>query len=370
MGGKMTSEAKVAVIGGGIVGLSVAYALHRRGTEAVVFDPTPGAGQSAGSSRIFRHQHEDATLTAFAATSRGLWNRWEDDLGVPLVAAGGTILAAPAAVIEERAAQFAAVGLDYRLVDRDQQRAILPVLAPPTDVALLDPRGGAIHAAAAIGALAGALSANIVRESVEGCFEREGKAVLVTPSGPQRFERVVVAAGVDTPALARQLGVEIVSEVLWHVRVSYPIVEREGLDLACWQDRSETYGERVYGTPVPDQSAFAVGLTGEGDDLKIGENGLIANPEKLDQIVKRISAYVKQALPGLGETIVGYRLCPSVSLPGGADDFRAWTSGAFSFVAGGNLFKMAPLLGEQLAGVCVGEELDERLVPAILDSDN
>jgi sarcosine oxidase len=361
--GKMTSKSAVAIVGGGIVGLATGYALRRRGVEVAVFDPTPGMGQSAGTSRIFRHQHEDASLIPLAREARETWDQWGDELGTQLLGANGTLLAATRDVLEQRANQLESAGLDYLFADRARQCAALPQLRPPTEIALLDQRGGVIYAAQAIAALCGALRGNIQSEHVEGCYEQAGEAVLLTGSGEHRFPQAIIAAGTGTPALAGEIGLTVSTKVEWHARISYPIAAGVAIVPACWQDRSGVYGESVYGTPVPDEGAFAIGLTSEGDDLAITPEGLIENPRDLKQIVDRTTEYVRQAFPGLQADPCAYRLCPSTSLPGGADDLRVWTRGPFRCVGGGNLFKVAPALADRLADAIVGGRLPDRLLP-------
>jgi hypothetical protein len=67
------------------------------------------------------------------------------------------------------------------------------------------------------------------------------------------------------------------------------------------------------------------------------------------------------------------RLCKTSILPWGADAFAVWRTGGVRVLAGANLFKFAPLLGELLAedGVeqlspdqRLGRTVTERAAPA------
>ncbi len=67
----------IAVVGAGIVGLSTAFALRRRGIAVRIYERGEiGGGQSAGGTRIFRLNHVDRRLVALACTARELWLGW------------------------------------------------------------------------------------------------------------------------------------------------------------------------------------------------------------------------------------------------------------------------------------------------------
>jgi len=355
----MSVSPTVGVIGGGIVGLSTAYALTEKGAQVTLFDPNPGEGQSAGESRIFRHQHEDARLIGFAKRSRELWAEWADRLGRQLISEGGSILAGDDSLVRARAKSLERLGIPYRILDRRQQAEAFPQFGPATDLALLDPGGGAIYAAEAVAALCGRIGRGLVAEPAGGCFEEDGHAVVVTGSSIREFDRVVIAAGDDTPALAALVGIKIQTETSWHARLGFPAREGAELPVRCLQDRSGAFGEKVYGAPEPGQGAFAIGLTGADVDLAVSAGGLIEDSTALRSISARLQEYVHEAMPGLSPEPCGYRICRSTSLPSGADDFSLWREGRFVAAAGGNLFKMAPALGVALADAALGEDVPD-----------
>ena len=127
---------EVAVVGAGIVGLSTTYALQRRGIEVRCFESArPGAGQSAGRTRIFRHAHVRPELALFAAEAGGVWHEWERDFGVSLLGREGLLVTGEAA--HERGAVLAGAGLPHRLIGPDEllvvvrhrRQSLLPTVA-------------------------------------------------------------------------------------------------------------------------------------------------------------------------------------------------------------------------------------------------
>jgi sarcosine oxidase len=308
----------VAVIGAGIVGLSTAFELVQRGATVTLYERgVPGAAQSGGESRIFRHAHDDPRLVALAVESRARWRAWEARFGLELVAPVGSVAVGPA--VERRFELLRDAGVRARMADA---AAALPIAA--SRPALLDEDGGVIRTTTAIQALAAALGAAIVTEEV----------VELDPSGEvraggtiARYDRVVVCAGRDTATLAEGAGLDLPVRISTHTRYAYPV--RRPAPLACLQDGTAA----AYGDPLPGNARYAVGL--DGTDAT--------------------HAYVAERLPGLEPRPVEARTCWVTELPWGHDAVAVWQAGALRFVAGNNLFKHAPALGHRLAADALDE---------------
>lgn len=329
-----TTATEVAVVGAGITGLSTAYALQRRGAEFVCFEAAaPGSGQSAGRTRVFRHGHDDERLVRLAVRARAEWERLEDEFGARLLGREGVLVCG--ANVAERAAAFEAAGVPARLVGREEQSAALPVLRPPDDEALLDELGGSIDVRAAIDGLAGGIGERLVQARVFEVRERDSGVELHTSEGVWVAERAVLCPGAQLPELTAGLGLEIPLTIDLHTRAAFPVRE-PGPPLACLQDRSNVHGEIVYAAPMPDGRQYAIGLGGEEEP-------------PVDEALARLTAYVERAMPGLEPDPASVRLCQTSILPWSPDAFAVWRTGSIDVLAGANLFKFGPLLGELLA---------------------
>lgn len=86
---------QVRVLGAGIVGLSVADELIRRGHSVQVVDPSPGSGASYAAAGMLAPAaelwHGEESLHELARESAALWPSYAERLGVPL--RRGTLLA-------------------------------------------------------------------------------------------------------------------------------------------------------------------------------------------------------------------------------------------------------------------------------------
>jgi sarcosine oxidase len=310
---------RVAIVGAGIVGLACAYELARRGATVTVYERgTPGAGQSGGESRIFRHAHDDPRLVALACDARARWRVWEERFGVELLAPVGSVAVGPA--VERRLALLRDAGVRARTVDAAET---LPILAPRSEPAMLDEDGGVIRTRAAVAALVAALGDAVVADEV---VELHRSGEVRAAAAITRHDRVIVCAGRDTATLAAGAGLELPVRTSTHTRFTYRV--REPAPLACLQDGIAG----AYGDPLPGDDRYAIGL-GETDP----------------------TAYVVETLPGLDPRPLETRTCWVTELPWGHDAMAVWETGALRFVAGNNLFKHAPALGHRIAADALEE---------------
>jgi sarcosine oxidase len=326
----------VAVVGGGIVGLAAADALVRRGADVVLLERfDPGSGQSAGAARGFRHLHATAGQIADAVRSRALWDEWSARAGEPLVGEEGALRLGGDVAVD--AARLLAAGVTADVVERAGSR--LPALRDDAGPLLWDPRGGAIRARRTIEWLVAGLGPRVRRADVL----RVEPGRLATSDGPLACGEVLLCAG----AGGERLWPHVTMRRAVHLRVTFAAQPQRA---ATWADRSGRFGELTYGV-ADGPGRFALGLA-ELDAQPVPSDPLadVVGPgAELDTVRARIHAYARAAFPGLGPPLDEVVRLLTI-LPGDDEDAHVIERRpGITVVAGHNLFKLAPLLGERAA---------------------
>jgi sarcosine oxidase len=327
----------VAVVGGGIVGLAVADALVRSGADVVLLErAVPGSGQSAGVARGFRHLHATGTQIADAIRARALWDAWSARAGEPLVGEEGALRLG--ADVEAEAARLRAAGVAAEVVETAGGR--LPALRADAGPLLWDPRGGAIRAARTIEWLAAELGDRVRR--TEALAARAGR--VDTADGAVTCGEVVLCAGAGTERLWPHVRMRRVV----HLRVTFASDPRTWGG-ATWADRSGRFGALTYGV-ADGPGRFALGLAEDGGQPVPDDPAADGVPDvDVAAVRARIHDYARAAFPGLGPP-VGEIVRLLTILPGTDEDaFVLDRRPGLTVVAGHNLFKLAPLLGQKVA---------------------
>ena len=217
----------VAIVGGGVIGCSVAYHATRRGARvALVEAERVGSGASGAAAGMLNAQaeaHEPSPFLDLLLSSRQLHGPLGEELyeatglDPEYVWAGTLRVATDETSRESFAAEYSwqrERGLAARWLDADEVRELEPNLSPRCVAVLYLPEEGQVNPprlvqALALGATLG--GARIMEAThVEGLVV-EGRRVtgVRTTRGKVPAGAVVLAGGVSSPLLSEELGVHL-----------------------------------------------------------------------------------------------------------------------------------------------------------------
>jgi sarcosine oxidase len=222
---------------------------------------------------------------------------------------------------------------------------------------VLECDGGAIRARRAVASVYNLVKQSVRFEQVYALARDERGVTVYGSEGPSTVGEVFVTAGAETARFAAVDEIEIPEKRACHVRLTFSVLDSHRLP--CVLDRTGMFGETVYGSPTPDGAGFAIGISGEDGCVPADDLVVVGNPTEVARIVRRTEAYAKRAFPGVLGSVIDTRLCLTTPLTSGDDDFRAWRRDGVTYVAGHNLFKFAPIIGELLASSVGGGKIPE-----------
>lgn len=212
----------MVVIGGGVVGCSIAYHLARRGQRDVVVleREAVGSGTTSKAAGGIRAQFPTETEVRFSLEAIGVFERFEEEFGVDIGyrKIGYLFLVADAedlAGFRERMALQRRLGVDVREITPAEARAIVPALRVDDLIAAVwgpqDAMAGPAEVTGGFARRARELGARIVEGvDVTGIDVTGGRARGVrTSEGVIEAPIVINAAGPAGAAIGRLAGVQV-----------------------------------------------------------------------------------------------------------------------------------------------------------------
>ena len=366
--------ASVIVVGGGIEGLSTAYALTEAGVSDVLVleRSTLASGGTGKSSGIVRCHYGVPSLAAMAWKGLQLFERASDilesDIGFEQIGYVVGVGEGNLAPLEANVAMHQSLGIDSRLISASEVAALWPY-AELSDLVgfAYEARGGygdGTRTALAFGAAARRGGARIRQGSPAAALRsKSGRVTGVELVGGEFLaaDAVIVAAGVWSRGLLTPLGIDLPMKAQ---REAVLLIEGETehsiRDLPVFSDladlqyvRPERSGQLLVGNSDHSHPEWA-----DPDDYSNRASG-----EFLEVALPKIA----HRFPGLGDARLAssYAGCYDVT----PDYNPVMSSTAFTglFVAAGfsgHGFKISPAVGELMADLVVHGDSNDPLVPA------
>jgi sarcosine oxidase len=336
------------VVGAGLLGLSAAAELCRRGREVVVLEQAAvghSRSGSKGSSRIFRLGYDDPRYVKMAKAALPLWRDLEADTGADLLTTTGQVTFGPG--IEVLAGALSQAGAAAEIVPAGEVERRFPAVAAPGP-AVFEAHSGMLHAAECLAVMRRMVGESLY-EGVEALRVTDGEhhGQVITRAGAIRASVVVCCAGPWTAPLLRAGGIRLPLSTTLEQVAYLPVASRESLPLPVIVDRTDP---SLYGLPTPEALVFKVGRHHAGD---------LVEPDAADMSPDRfVDAHLSEAatrlLPGLDPRPVRSERCFYDNSPD--HDFVVDRVGRIVMGAGtsGHGFKFGPLLGQVLADLASG----------------
>jgi sarcosine oxidase len=358
------------VIGAGILGLSTAWSLRRRGWSVDVLEAADGVGHplagSKGDARIFRLGYPDPLYVAMASTARSLWRDLEAMSGRQLLHVTGQLSFGHAETVEALADALAGhEDAVERLTPQQVEARFAGVTLPGP--ALFEPQSGVLAADQCLRALRETARIEVqTRTHVTGLDDdgqgitvhcADGRVVpadvVVDCAGPNALAllgRPPTPAGVGAPPS--------VPQVAYFARSGSGAGDPSRLPVFIEWDDDMIYGLPVFGSG-PHAGTVKVSHHTPGPMLRHYEPAATARPTSVldadePALLRTLTDAVRRLLPGLDPEPVATERC--VYDNSADSDFVLDRVGDVVVGCGtsGHGFKFGPLLGEVLADLAEG----------------
>jgi sarcosine oxidase subunit beta len=289
---ELPRTASVVVIGGGVVGCSIAYHLARRGlTDVVVLErETVGSGTTSKAAGGIRAQFTTETEIRFSLESIRVFERFEEEFGVdPGYRKIGYLFLvsdpADLARFERHMALQQRLGVDVRRITPAEVQAMVPALRVDDLIAGIwgrdDGMAGPAEVTGGYARRARQLGARILEGVTVTAVDRRGGRVrgVRTSAGAIEAPVVIDAAGPAAARVARLAGVDVpVLPRRRHIFFTHPFPEIPG-PVPLTTDRSTGFYFRKEMEQV---------LLSPGDVEDIGSDSEVAvDPARVEETIQK-----------------------------------------------------------------------------------
>jgi len=218
----------IAIVGGGVGGVSLAYFLAKEGADVCVIERGDLFGAASGANAGTLHEQtifsadrdrtsyeRQASVIPILHEGARLWEELSRDWGVDLgVSRTGGLLVAEADFDVRRLREKVEIenraGGSARLIEQDELRAIAPYVSPLAVRAVFAANEGKVDVLAAVSALAQQirkLPVRLLLHTDVRDFERTPQGIRIqTRSGTVMAQRLVLAGGAWNEGLVKRLG--------------------------------------------------------------------------------------------------------------------------------------------------------------------
>lgn len=405
-------RAGVVVVGGGVMGVSIAWQLARRldpHTDPVVLleKAELAAGSSGKSGAILRQFYGDREVAAMARDSLRVFRAFESTTGRSIafmhsgvLTIGSRAKPGEAELVERNVAMMRSIGIEVELLDAPGLRRLVPGIAvSDATLAAWEPGAGGVDPVLTVNAFAALARSNgavtRIGVRVEELFVERGRLRGVyTSEGPIECERAVVAAGPWTRPIFERIGVELPLRVvrpeqhflaLPSVAVGAPNPPPASRTLASLSQPQEEElfarfggeGSDVGRAPHPVLLDLEHGFYSRCDLVtrrtRVGhmdyhDDVEVLDPDRVDErvsaefqawargtLAQRLPRYAQE--PDAGSLVGMYTLTPDAQAVLGPVEGRDGPIEGLFVASGfsGHGFKLSPSIGEGMAQMVLGE---------------
>lgn len=360
----------VGVVGGGIVGASIAMHLAQSGARVTLFEKSaPAAGATGKSFAWINAFSSDPHYRALRLKSIAAYQELDEQLQLRITWGGAihwAVNLAEAERLKAETAEFNQAGYPARMVTSQELVELAPNLhLGPFHAASFSPLDGHMDPAHATWQLlnqAKSYGANVVHpcEVKELLFNGDRLSGVSTTAGRYSLDRLIIASGVDTPPLAAQAG------------YTPPLIHAPGI--LVHTKRTKAILGRVVESPhmyfKQHRDGRILGTDGYyAPDIPAHE-GILQGPQEMPDDIRtmhgeRILGKIKEKLPSAKDAAydhltLGYRPMPQDRLP--IVGFSPGNSNVYIAVMHSGV-TLAPIMGRYITHETMNDDLIDELAP-------